>query len=184
MPPAISRSNQRSVAGILDMVPTVAAMVGASDRADQFVRDLERRLAEARKHAERLKRRPRVFFEEWDDPLISGIGWVSEHRRLRGPAAAGPRVSAFTSANIDKILAVAGRARPHRRHRYSVSTVSSVRHTTRLGGNVKPSPIPFGRRRRHQLLRVPPHQPGYRRFVIRRLQSRPVLPILVRRTCG
>jgi iron complex transport system substrate-binding protein len=66
--------NQRSVAGILDMI----RMVGASDRADQLVRGLESRLAEARKHAERLKRRPRVFFEEWDDPLISGIGWVSE----------------------------------------------------------------------------------------------------------
>jgi iron complex transport system substrate-binding protein len=70
--------NQRTVAGILDMMRMLGAMVDASDRADQLVRDLESRLAEARKHAERLKRRPRVFFEEWDDPLISRIGWVSE----------------------------------------------------------------------------------------------------------
>jgi iron complex transport system substrate-binding protein len=76
--------NQRSVAGILDMIRTVAAMVGASDRADQLVRDLEGHLAEARKHAERLKRRPMVFFEEWDDPLISGIGWVSELLEIAG----------------------------------------------------------------------------------------------------
>jgi iron complex transport system substrate-binding protein len=59
-------------------------MVDASDRADQLVRRLESRLVEARKHAERLKRRPRVFFEEWDDPLISGIGWVSELVEIAG----------------------------------------------------------------------------------------------------
>jgi iron complex transport system substrate-binding protein len=66
------------------MIRMLGAMVGASDRADQLVRGLECRLAEARKHAERLKRRPRVFFEEWDDPLISGIGWVSELVEIAG----------------------------------------------------------------------------------------------------
>jgi iron complex transport system substrate-binding protein len=76
--------NQRTVAGILDMIWMLGAMVDASDRADQLVRDLESRLAEARRHAERLKRRPRVFFEEWDDPLISGIGWVSELVEIAG----------------------------------------------------------------------------------------------------
>jgi len=76
--------NQRTVAGILDMIWTLGAMVDASDRADQLVRSLESRLAEARKHAERLNRRPRVFFEEWDDPLISGIGWVSELVEIAG----------------------------------------------------------------------------------------------------
>jgi len=49
-----------------------------SDRADQLVSSPEARLTEARTGAERLAGRPRVFFEEWDDPLISGIGWVSE----------------------------------------------------------------------------------------------------------
>jgi iron complex transport system substrate-binding protein len=76
--------NQRTVAGILDMIQMVGAMVGASDRADQLVRGLETRLAEAREHAECLERRPRVFFEEWDDPLISGIGWVSELVEIAG----------------------------------------------------------------------------------------------------
>src|SRR6201993_4531269 len=76
--------NQRTVAGILDMILMLGAVVDASDRAGQLVRDLESRLAEARKHAERLKRRPRVFFEEWDDPLISGIGWVSELVEIAG----------------------------------------------------------------------------------------------------
>jgi iron complex transport system substrate-binding protein len=74
----VHASNQRSVGGILDMIQTVGAMVDASDRARQLVSTLEARLADARSHAERLPKRPRVFFEEWDDPLISGIGWVSE----------------------------------------------------------------------------------------------------------
>jgi iron complex transport system substrate-binding protein len=76
--------NQRTIAEILDMIRMVGAMVGASDRADQLVTGLESRLAEARKHAEILERRPRVFFEEWDDPLISGIGWVSELVEIAG----------------------------------------------------------------------------------------------------
>lgn len=76
--------NQRSVAGILDMIRTVGAMVNASDRARQLVSSLETRLADARSRAERLPKRPRVFFEEWDDPLISGIGWVSELITIAG----------------------------------------------------------------------------------------------------
>ena len=76
--------NQRSVAGILDMIRTVGAMVDASERAHQLVGNLEGRLADARNRAEPLPRRPRVFFEEWDDPLISGIGWVSELVKIAG----------------------------------------------------------------------------------------------------
>jgi iron complex transport system substrate-binding protein len=70
--------NQRSIAGILDMIRMVGAMVDASEGARQLVGMLENRLADARSRAEHLPKRPRVFFEEWDDPLISGIGWVSE----------------------------------------------------------------------------------------------------------
>ena len=70
--------NQRTVAGILDMVRMLGAMVGASERAEQLVRSLEARLIEARHRRNRLAKRPKVFFEEWDNPLISGVGWVSE----------------------------------------------------------------------------------------------------------
>src|SRR5260370_178658 len=76
--------NQRSVAEILDMIRMLGAMVDAGDRADQLVRDLEGRLAEARKQIEKFNKRPRLFFEEWDDPLISGIGWVSELVEIAG----------------------------------------------------------------------------------------------------
>jgi iron complex transport system substrate-binding protein len=70
--------NQRSVAGILDMIRMLGAMVDASERAQQLVDALETSLAEARNRAGRPPKRPKVFFEEWDDPLISAIGWVSE----------------------------------------------------------------------------------------------------------
>ena len=68
---------QRSVAGILDMIRRVGATVDANEQA-QRLNELEMGLAEVRERARRLPMRPRVFFEEWDDPLISGIGWVSE----------------------------------------------------------------------------------------------------------
>src|SRR5208283_1910652 len=54
------------------------------ERAEQLVGTLEARLAEARKRGASLPERPRVFFEEWDDPLISGIGWVSELVAIAG----------------------------------------------------------------------------------------------------
>src|SRR5947207_9147731 len=90
--------DQRSIAGILDMIRTLGAMVDATERARQLVETLETRLAEVRSRAQRLSKRPSVFFEEWDDPSISGIGWVSElvevaggidifaDRRNQGPA--------------------------------------------------------------------------------------------------
>ena len=70
--------NQRTVAEILDMIRTLGALVGASARADELATFLFERLQAARTEAARMTRRPKVFFEEWDDPLISGIGWVSE----------------------------------------------------------------------------------------------------------
>src|SRR5712671_4731357 len=80
----VHASNQRSVAGILDMIRMLGAMVDASERAEELVGALEAGLAEARTRADNLKKRPRVFFEEWDDPLISGIGWVSELVEIAG----------------------------------------------------------------------------------------------------
>jgi iron complex transport system substrate-binding protein len=66
------------------MIRTLGAMVDASERAGQLVGMLETRLAEVRSRAERLPKQPRIFFEEWDEPLISGIGWVSELVEIAG----------------------------------------------------------------------------------------------------
>jgi iron complex transport system substrate-binding protein len=70
--------NQRSVAGILQMIRVVGAMVGCGARADALADRLEMDLDFYRNAAAALPRRPRVYFEEWDDPLISGIRWVEE----------------------------------------------------------------------------------------------------------
>lgn len=76
--------NQRSVAGILAMVRTLGALIGAESKAAALIAQLHDKLAAARAAATILPRRPRVYFEEWDDPLISGIGWVSELIAIAG----------------------------------------------------------------------------------------------------
>jgi iron complex transport system substrate-binding protein len=70
--------NQRTVAGILDMVRLLAALVGVSAEGEQLVDRLSRRLEGLRRPGEQGRRKPRIYFEEWDEPMISGIGWVSE----------------------------------------------------------------------------------------------------------
>jgi iron complex transport system substrate-binding protein len=66
------------------MIRMLGAMVDASEPAQRLVVTLEARLVEAQHCAECLPKRARVFFEEWDDPLISGIGWVSELVEIAG----------------------------------------------------------------------------------------------------
>ena len=70
--------NQRSVEEILSMILMLASMIGANEKGSALVRRLEEGLEEIRASAARLPRRPRVYFEEWDEPMISGIRWVSE----------------------------------------------------------------------------------------------------------
>ena len=60
------------------MIRMLGAMVGAVDRASRLAEELAAGLAETRDRAAQLPRRPRVYFEEWDEPMISGIAWVSE----------------------------------------------------------------------------------------------------------
>ena len=77
-------SNHRSVAGILAYVRRLGAMVGAHERAEAYARSLEAHLDAVRERAAALPRRPRVYFEEWDDPMITGIRWVAELVRIAG----------------------------------------------------------------------------------------------------
>jgi iron complex transport system substrate-binding protein len=71
-------SNHRSVEGILEYIRRLGAMVGAADKAEKLAATFERGLDETREASARLPRRPRVYFEEWDEPMIPGIRWVSE----------------------------------------------------------------------------------------------------------
>ena len=77
-------SNHRSVDGILDYIRRLGAMVGAGERGVAYADELQRGLDAIAHAAARLPRRPKVYFEEWDDPLITGIRWVSELVRIAG----------------------------------------------------------------------------------------------------
>jgi iron complex transport system substrate-binding protein len=81
---AVVTFNQRSVAEIFQMMLMVGGLVGRSEQAQILVADLQRGLDEIRHEASQLPRRPRVYFEEWDDPLISGIQWVEELVEIAG----------------------------------------------------------------------------------------------------
>ena len=76
--------NHRSVSGILGMIRTVGALVGVPDKAAILVATLQEGLEAAAQEAAALPRRPRVYFEEWDEPQISGIRWVSELIEIAG----------------------------------------------------------------------------------------------------
>jgi iron complex transport system substrate-binding protein len=81
---AVHAFNQRTIAEILDMIRTLGSLVGALDRADRLADDLAAAIAGVRTRASRLPFRPKVYFEEWDDPMISGIAWVSELIEIAG----------------------------------------------------------------------------------------------------
>jgi iron complex transport system substrate-binding protein len=94
--------NQRDIAGILGMIRTVGALVAAAERADQLAKQYEQRLAEIAA-AFRSPPKPKVYFEEWDDPLISGIGWVSELIEIAGGEDILPKLR-FQQAAKDRII--------------------------------------------------------------------------------
>ncbi|RZI41189.1 cobalamin-binding protein [Herbaspirillum sp. HC18] len=70
--------NQRDVAGIFRMVSVLAALVDKQDAGRRLVAELQARIDAVSELARQWPSRPKVYFEEWNDPLISGIGWVSE----------------------------------------------------------------------------------------------------------
>ena len=100
---AIHVFNHRDIAGILAMIRTVGALVGVTSRADTLVAQYEKRLA-AIAATKRPSPRPIVYFEEWDDPLISGIGWVSELIGIAGGEDIFPNLRLQKAAK-DRIVA-------------------------------------------------------------------------------
>ena len=77
-------SNQRSVDGIVDYVRRIGALVGVAARAEAYAEELQHGLDAIAAEAARLPRRPKVYFEEWDEPPITGIQWVAELVRIAG----------------------------------------------------------------------------------------------------
>ena len=95
--------NQRTVAEILQMIRMLGGLVGCQPEAEALADRLERDLDRIRRDAERLPKRPRVFFEEWDEPLISGIRWVEELVSIAGGAPIFPELAGATLAK-DRIV--------------------------------------------------------------------------------
>ena len=105
--------NQRSVAEILRMIRTLGGMIGREAAAAGLAERLEAGLEEVRLSAERLGRRPRVYFEEWDSPQISAIRWVSELIGIAGGDDCFPELAARPLGR-DRIIADPGEV-PRRR---------------------------------------------------------------------
>src|SRR5512145_2655916 len=76
--------NQRSVDEILSMILALSSLIGKADKGAALVRGLEDGLDRIREQARAFPRRPRVYFEEWDEPMISAIRWVSELIEIAG----------------------------------------------------------------------------------------------------
>src|SRR5205814_928019 len=85
--------NQRSVEEIFSMLYQVAAMVGRVDRGMVLLEAMRARLAQIANAAAALPRRPRLYFEEWDEPHISSIRWVSELAGIAGADDCFPELS-------------------------------------------------------------------------------------------
>ena len=99
---AVHVFNQRDIAGILAMIRTLGALVGAAEKAEALAKNYEHRLATvATTYGTHPK--PKVYFEEWDDPIISGIGWVSELIEIAGGEDILPKLR-FQQSAKDRII--------------------------------------------------------------------------------
>jgi iron complex transport system substrate-binding protein len=90
--------NQRSVDDILRMILTTGRLVGASEKAEKIVQDIEQQIERARETANRLPRKPKIYFEEWDEPMMCSIRWAAELISIAGGEDCFPELSQFHSA--------------------------------------------------------------------------------------
>jgi len=100
---AVWNFNQRTLAGIFDMIGALARLVGKEPEGDALIEKLRRGLDEIAAAANRFPYRPRVYFEEWHDPLISGIGWVEELIEIAGGELVFPEILGQSKAR-DRVV--------------------------------------------------------------------------------
>lgn len=96
--------NHRDIAGIFRMIVSLGALVCRNEESANLVAQLETRVHAAREQAARRAYRPKVYFEEWDGPLISGIGWVSEIIDIAGGRDCFPELARHQGAR-ERIIA-------------------------------------------------------------------------------
>ena len=113
---AVFTFNQRSVEEILQMIRVLGGIVGVPDRADALVARLALGLDDIREAGGSWPVKPRVYFEEWDDPLISGIRWVEELVEIAGGETVFPETRQAKLAKGSHHLERAGDRRCARRH--------------------------------------------------------------------
>jgi iron complex transport system substrate-binding protein len=99
--------NQRSIAQILEMIGMLSRIVGRQASGKALIGTLCKGLEEIAESAKRFKRRPRVYFEEWDDPLITGIEWVEELIEMAGGEPVFPELRKCGKAQ-DRVVDAAG----------------------------------------------------------------------------
>ncbi|MEI8267916.1 MAG: cobalamin-binding protein [Betaproteobacteria bacterium] len=97
-------TNQRSVAQIFQTLRLVAGLVGAQERAEAWIAQCQARHAQIALATSAWPRRPRVYFEEWDEPMISAIRWVSELVTVAGGDDVFPEL-ALQSMGRDRVIA-------------------------------------------------------------------------------
>lgn len=102
--------NQRSLDDTFQMILTVGDLVGASEKAQQLVDTYQAQLAAARQQAATWTRKPKVYFEEWDEPMMCSIRWAAELITAVGGEDCFPELSAFHSARdrtvtVEQVLA-------------------------------------------------------------------------------
>lgn len=95
--------NQRAIADILRMIITTGRLVGATEKAEHIVKALQTQIAKVRKTASGLPRKPKVYFEEWNDPMMCSIRWAAELIEIAGGEDCFPELSQFHSAR-DRVV--------------------------------------------------------------------------------
>jgi len=95
--------NQRSVTAIMEMILVIGRIVGVAEKAERLIATLQREMDAIAESASRFSYRPRVLFEEWYDPLISGIRWVDELLEVAGGDSVFPELRTQQSAK-DRIV--------------------------------------------------------------------------------
>ena len=134
--------NQRDIAGILAMIRTLGALVGARDKADALARSLEAAAATRRaQRAARCRASPRVYFEEWDEPMISGIRWVSELIEIAGGIEVFPRTRRRKNAK-DRIVSPHDGDRGGARHHHRLLVRQEIRAGEGRGARRASTTIP------------------------------------------
>ena len=143
---AVHAFNQRDVAGIFDMIRTLGALVGVPEKAEALAAQLAARVDAVHERSVALPRHPRVYFEEWDEPMISGLGWVSELVEAAGGVEVFPQLGLPQERQGPHRVGRGRRCRPPRHHHRLL-----VRQEIRAGQGRRPSRFCSHSRRRQRL---------------------------------